>query len=297
MTQPVWLSAHVFRHDDLDELLLTQIAPLMRELVADGLVLGFFFLRHWEGGLHVRLRMRTDPADADKVGELVTNRLGAYLRAHPSRHPANPADYPRLAAELAALEGNPGYERRLFPPDTIRFIPYQPEHRSFGDGPSLAAVERHFCESTAVALDTLTTPPPQRVSPAMAMTLAALLCLPANADIMSYEFKPNDEAEAATKAAWLRSRDELTALAERLRTADTSTESRIPALAWLRSFRELRDRLGGLCHEGRFVTESKHPLTHALDRCLHLHLNRLGIPLPQEARLRRLALYTLRHLP
>ncbi len=296
MTEPLWVSAHIFRHDDLDQLLLTQIAPLMSELAADGLVRGFFYLRHWEGGLHVRLRMRAAPAHVDAVRERVTDRLGAYLRAHPSRHPMNPAGYSRLAAELAALEDHPGYERRLFPPDTIRFIPYPPEHRSFGHGPSLAAVERHFCESAAVALDTLTTPPAQRVSPAMVMTLAALQCLPANAETMSYDLKPNADAETETKAAWLRSRDELTAMGDRLRTADLATAPRVPALAWLRSVRELRDRLAALWHEGLFSAASRRPVTRALDRCLHLHLNRMGIPLPQEARLRRLAAFTLREL-
>jgi thiopeptide-type bacteriocin biosynthesis protein len=306
VTDPVWVSAHVFRHDDLDELLLTQIAPLMSELAADGLVLGFFYLRYWDGGLHVRLRMRTAAAHTGEVSERVTDRLGAYLRANPSRHPMNPADYERLAVGFAGLEGMSGYER-LLPPDTIRFIPYPPEHLSFGHGASLASVERHFCASTTVALDTLRTPPPQRLSAAMVMTLAALLCLPADAAQVDTHLlaqagtmmngpEPNISDATEAKVAWARSRHELSAMAERLRTADLSITPGIPALAWLRSVRELRDRLAALRRDGAFSSGFPDPIAHALDRCLHLHLNRLGISLTQEARLRRMALLTLRDL-
>ncbi|MGN9787210.1 thiopeptide-type bacteriocin biosynthesis protein [Nonomuraea sp. ZG12] len=302
MTESSWVSAHVFRHDDLDELLLTQVAPLMSELVADDLVLGFFYLRYWEGGPHVRLRMRAATAHLGEVRERVSGRLGAYLRAEPSRHPMNPADYTRLAADLAALEGHLGYERRLLPPDTIRFVPYPPEHLSFGHGASLASVEHHFCESTAVALDVLWAPPPERVSAAMVMTLAALLSLPADARLlkqagtMTNSPEPDTSDATEEKAAWARSRNELTAMAERLRTADLSITPQIPALAWARSIRELRDRLAALRLAGAFSSEFPEPVAHALDRCLHLHLNRLGISLTQEARLRRMAVLTLRDL-
>lgn len=307
MTEPVWVSAHVFRHDDLDELLLTQIAPLMSELVANGLVLGFFYLRYWEGGPHLRLRMRAAAAHTGEVSKRVNDRLGTHMRANPSRHPMNPADYERLAADFAALEKLPGYEHHLLPPDTIRSIPYPPEHVSFGHGPSLASVERHFCESTTIALDTLRTPPPRRLSAAMAMTLATLLSLPAQtappgtpvpdrAQTMMNGSPPGPFDMTQAKAAWTRSRDELTAMAERLRTIEPSTAQHIPALAWLRSVRQLRDRLATLRLQGAFSSTSPQPVTHALNRCLHLHLNRLGTSLTQEARLRRMAALTITDL-
>lgn len=302
MTEPVWVSAHVFRHDDLDPLLLSHIAPLMAELVADGLVRAFFCLRYWEGGPHVRLRMRTDAAHADEAGRRVAERLGAHLRAHPSARAMDPDGYARIAAEFAALEGRPGYERRLYPPDTVHLIPYQPEHASFGHGPSLDAVERHFCESTAVALDVLRTDPPRRVSAAMAMTLATLLSFPPAAEHPGHDptaalmREPWSRASAAgeAEAAWLRSRDELAAMAGRLRAADPYAAPGGPVHAWLRSVRALRDRLIALRLEGAFSSGFPRPVTYALNRCLHLHLNRLGVSLAQEARLRHLAVLTIR---
>ncbi len=295
MTAPVWVSAHVFRHDDLDDLLLSQVAPLISELVADGLVLGFFYLRYWDGGPHLRLRMRTPAAHTGELSERVTDRLGAHLRANPSRHPMDPADYERSAADFADLEGMSTYEHRLLPPDTIHFIPYPPEHVSFGHGPSLAAVERHFGESTTVALDTLRTPPSQRLSAAMTMTLATLLSLPAHARRDGAPPAPSDTTQATT--AWTRSRDELTTMAERLRTVDPATAPHIPALAWLRSIRDLRDRLTALHLQDAFSSPFRRPVAHALNRCLHLHLNRMGISLPQEERLRHLAALTIDNLP
>jgi Lantibiotic biosynthesis dehydratase C-term len=297
LTGPVWVSAHVFRHDDLDDLLLTQIAPLMSELVADGLVLDFFYLRYWDGGPHLRLRMLAAPEHTSEVSARVTDRLGAHVRANPSRRPMDQAGYARLAAGLADLEGMSGYECRLLPPDTIRFVPYPPEYASFGHGPSLATVERHFGESTTVALDTLRKPLPQRLSAALAMTMATLLTLPAAPD-----GTPNGTPDGSpparfdtTRAAadWTRSRDELIAMAERLRTIEPDTAPHIPELAWLRSVRDLRDRLAALRLQGGFSVTSPRPVTHALNRCLHLHLNRLGTSLAQEARLRRMAVLTI----
>jgi hypothetical protein len=139
----------------------------------------------------------------------------------------------------------------------------------------------------------------------MVMTLAALLRLPADATPVGTRLldqagpmmngpEPDTSDATEAEAAWTRSRSELSAMAERLRTADLSITPRIPALAWSRSVRELRDRLAALRRDGAFSSELPDPVAYALDRCLHLHLNRLGISLTQEARLRRMAVLTLR---
>lgn len=292
MTGCVWVSAHVYRHDDLDDLLVRRVAPLMAELAAERLIDGFFFLRHWEGGPHLRLRMLTGAADAGAVRARVTDGLGRHLREHPSRHPMTADGYARVAALGAALEEHPGYERRLFPPDTIRFVAYPPEHGAFGHGPTLAAVERHFGESAAIAVGTLRLPASRRLSAAMAMTLAALLSLPSGARGPAVPRGAGGSDRAAE--AWARSRDELVAVAERLRAAEPPGAADDPVVAWARSLRGLRDRLFALRLGDVLGVQPGDAVAYALDRCLHLHLNRMGVSLRQEARLRRLGRLAVR---
>jgi len=286
MTRNTWLSAHVFRHDDLDTLLTEQIGPLGAELTADGLIQRFFYLRYWEGGPHVRVRLQATAANPSRLKSILTERLGAYLRARPSRHPVGPSAYAAWSEHYAKMEGRKHYDRLLHAADTIIFSDYVPENDSFGHGRSLLAVEKNFCDSTEIALRTLIIPPRQRLSPAMAMTLATMISLPAT----RVRDVPYD---TDTDSAWLKSRDELHSLAERLRTADLSIKSGIPVLDWLRSLQELRDFLTALHADGLFTTSAKRPVAHALHRCLHLHLNRMGVTADQETRLRRLARRTV----
>jgi hypothetical protein len=122
------------------------------------------------------------------------------------------------------------------------------------------------------------------------MTLATMISLPAT---RVRDVPYDTDTDTDTDSAWLESRDELHSLAERLRTADLSIESDIPALDWLRSLQELRDFLTALHADGLFTTSAKRPVAYALHRCLHLHLNRMGVTADQETRLRRLAQRTV----
>lgn len=172
-----WTSAHVFCHDDLDALLTEAVAPLAVRLTDQGLIRGFFYLRYWDGGPHVRVRLRSAPAHVADVRQAVTDQLGAYLRTSPSREVLDDTAYRSSAAHLASEENRTDYERTLRPPDTIGFEDYPPEHTSFGHGTSLQAVEEHFCDSTAIALRTLALTPQQQLSAAMVMTLATEITL------------------------------------------------------------------------------------------------------------------------
>ena len=67
-----WISAHIFHAGDLDALITRVAGPLVSDLNPEG----FFFLRYWEGGPHLRLRMRvSDPGAAER-------ELLARARAH-----------------------------------------------------------------------------------------------------------------------------------------------------------------------------------------------------------------------
>lgn len=299
---PVWTSAHLFRHDDLDQLLTTLVRPLVRELEATGVLRGFFFLRYWEGGPHLRVRLLTDSRDTDAVRRQLTVRFRDHVRLHPRTSRIDQAAYAAVAARTAAFEGRDTYERVLRAGDTLSFTAYHPEHESFGHGPSLSGVEHHFRESAEVVLSCLDSDPAHLQSTALVMTLAAAICLPAGSlrpstgvPRTSGARAPESFDHAAAENIWARTGDELCAMADRLReAAEHPTEPRGPVLDWLTSFRTLRDRLTTLGSQGLFDSRSPDAVRHALDRCLHLHLNRMGIPPSQEARLRHLAIRAAR---
>lgn len=58
-----WTSWHVHQHQGQDRLLTEAVAPLIGIVRSEGLADLAFVLRYWDGGPHVRLRLRA-PSDA-----------------------------------------------------------------------------------------------------------------------------------------------------------------------------------------------------------------------------------------
>ncbi|MGH3521276.1 MAG: thiopeptide-type bacteriocin biosynthesis protein [Mycobacterium sp.] len=105
---PRWVSAHLYYHDPLDELLRRAVHPLVGELAAGGLIDGFFFVRYWQGGPHVRLRARLPgQAEAQPVQRLIEERIGRFFVHHPSRALVPAESYQRSADRLAQHEFRP----------------------------------------------------------------------------------------------------------------------------------------------------------------------------------------------
>ncbi|MDA0647617.1 lantibiotic dehydratase C-terminal domain-containing protein, partial [Nonomuraea ferruginea] len=176
-----WIGAHLFHSGDLDPLINDVVDPVTRELAADGTVRRAFFLRYWEGGQHVRLRLEVpDPARASRVHDLVRERAAAHFAAHPSP-PVDAAAYRAFAAAMAAGERRTSYDERLRPAGSVAFIGYRPEYEAYGDAACVAAAERHFAESSRLALDVLRagTEMARRAAIGLAaLTVAAAACEP-----------------------------------------------------------------------------------------------------------------------
>jgi hypothetical protein len=256
-----WISAHVFHSDPLDPLLHKAIRPLVAELLADGLVERYFFLRYWEGGPHVRLRLLpTTGAVPERIRQTVAQRCTAYLRGHPSTAVPAPG-YAAVAAQLARAEGLTGYTTTLYPNDSVQFIEYRPEHHRYGTGARLAAVERHFTESSRIAFALLAGSREARYTAAFcAMLLTGGTGRPVP-----------DERYAAQRQRLLR-------LGRAMRAP---ADGALPA--WRDSVTVLR---GDLEDDPETI----------IDTCLHLFCNRLGVTVPDEVHLRYLAACTAAEL-
>jgi thiopeptide-type bacteriocin biosynthesis protein len=284
MTERPWVSAHLFHSGDLDRLLSGAVRPLVAELLGGGHLSAYFFLRYWEGGSHLRLRLLPARADEDDlVRDLVAARAGRYLSRHPATRPVPAAEYATLAARLAAWERLPAYTQTLYPDNSVRFIAYRPEHERYGTGACLHAVERHFTDSSQIALALVSAGAgaPARQTTALGAALLAHFLCPAEGSIDEVERLVPDAAQR-----YAGQRDRLRGLAEAMRELAGSPDAAVPSAT--RSLRAWRESLVALCAALEpHAREVRVPEVVAM--CVHLFCNRLGVSLGEEAYVRYLA--------
>jgi hypothetical protein len=309
MAEPVrdWVAAHVFHRGDQDLLVTRALAPLCEELGADA----WFFLRYWEGGPHVRLRLLTT-APTDEVRAAVARTCARHLTDHPSPPDDwSQREYEAVARRRARGERMTRWDRRLRPVDTVEFAAYEPEYHAYGDGRALRAVERHFTDSSRVAVRLLTTRHDRRAAAALAMvTLAVAVCEP-------------DLERAAARFAEVRThtlprqgnqedlRDQTRRLWDHACALATGRPPTDPLVGWLLSIRALHATLTSLRARGDFapvdvlspfagLARALRPedpvVPYVVLRCAHLLCNRLGLPAATEARIAALTARTLSEL-
>lgn len=283
-----WVSAHLFYQGDLDDLLIRLVRPLVDDLAADGLTDAYFYLRYWEGGPHLRLRLRAaDVGALPRLRDLVATRCTRYLRTRPSPDVLDPGEYTVMAAELARRERRTSYETTLRTNNTIAFVAYRPETWRYGTGRSLRAVERHFAASSRAALGAL--PLGHREAVGYAVILLAWLVSPPRADaVMRYEEAGTEQA-SAVEAQWERHHVRLLQDAQRLRRL-VERPGRGLLAEWAAAVRCLRSELD---QDLDLPGDRARNVGAVLDICAHLMCNRLGVPLTAEPPLRRMAALTM----
>ncbi|RJK98196.1 lantibiotic dehydratase C-terminal domain-containing protein [Vallicoccus soli] len=116
-----------------DRVALGVVAPVVAALPGHP----WFFLRFWQSGPHLRLRVRDlDAGTADAVEAELASRLVGVGALRPGEVPVDASAYADGAARLAAGErGRDATVRDLLPPGVHR-TPYQPEVDRYG-GPAL----------------------------------------------------------------------------------------------------------------------------------------------------------------
>lgn len=150
-----WRGLHVYRYGAQDEFLLDGLAPVVTPLLDNGGLASWFFLRYWQGGHHVRVRLRpADPAIADELVAEVTAKLSAYLAEFPGGGGFDAEEFHREAQPtMAALEREPA--EPIQPPDTIRAVEYRRELGKYGGERGALIAERYFARSSSIILEAL----------------------------------------------------------------------------------------------------------------------------------------------
>ena len=290
-----WVSVHAFYHGDLDVLLLDGVLPLVEHLRRRGLTDASFFLRYWDGGPHLRLRLRAGSA-AGHVEALALRWLRRYLSAHPAQEVPSLDRYAEAAAAFATAEGMDEFLPEPLPNNTVLPFPYRPEIARYGDGASLAAVEQHFAESSRIALGLIAagTDRDQRHTVAVS---AILLTWTAFTPVGCAP-RPPAMASAGRTAPSLygtragefeeryhAGRASLGVLASRTAQIADGTSTLPPSgslTTWWRSITALRQRLAAAGNDPDRALR-------IADTCAHLLCNRLGLTITDESYVRYLA--------
>lgn len=146
-----WVGVHAFDHAARVAVVARVVSPLLREWRAAGRIRHGFYLYHWEGGPHVRVRAlpRAPHERAALEGELVA-ALGACLSATPTPTMSDDA-YRALRAQRSRLEA--AGDDALYPSGTAHVIAYRPEWDRFGGAHLAASTSRVFDVSSVCAAE------------------------------------------------------------------------------------------------------------------------------------------------
>ncbi|MFE7858817.1 lantibiotic dehydratase C-terminal domain-containing protein [Streptomyces sp. NPDC057403] len=314
MSERSWVSAHLFYHADQDAAIVGIVRPAAERLRRAGIADGFFFLRYWEGGPHLRLRVPTSPDRVQEVRSVIEETAAEFYRTSPSRSSMSAQEYADTAPGLAKLEQMSDYEPELHPDNSVAFIDYVPETDVFGTGRSLEAVEHQLMATSVLAVELIARgrTPGQRAMDAFAMLAANRTLFTGILPELAYQarFLVESGGGAARLLESTEFEKYFDANKAHLRTSLEAVWSSTRGVAlpdgsvagkWLTATRDLNDTLVRLELLGELdaypafeapadVLEHINHLVPQLivERCAHLMCNRLGISLAQESHLRLL---------
>lgn len=156
-----WRAYHVFYGGNPLVVLTECLIPLAEELVAEGLVVEYFYINYWLEGSHVRLRVRVSPKNSADVDRRILGGVREYLAQSPSYHPmAELADnnfYEKLFVGEFTDADRPMYFHedgtpRFAENNSVEIRPYEPEWLRYGGEQGMLISEHFFVESTRMAV-------------------------------------------------------------------------------------------------------------------------------------------------
>lgn len=129
-----WLSVHIYSGLAPDVIVKHAVHPLVTELLNTRRIERFFFVRYFDRGPHVRLRLQVSDGQGDEgVKALIANHLSFFFAGHPS------ADEKTI--------NNSEHLR-----DCFLYIKYEPELARYGGPQGVLLAEQQFGFSSKASL-------------------------------------------------------------------------------------------------------------------------------------------------
>ncbi len=143
-----WRAIHVYYFDNQDIILKKDIKAVLKK----NDIYEFFFIRYWENGPHIRLRLN----DVDDSKFLtVMSEVSDCVEKHKSYVEIDENVYEEVAAELGKREGIKSRYYHLEKNNTIKECKYEPELEKYSGKEGVALAEKEFIYSSKIALDIL----------------------------------------------------------------------------------------------------------------------------------------------
>lgn len=132
LTNREWVSSHIF-YTDHNKFLIEALPAFLEGIKKRFSIHKYFFIRYWELGPHIRLRMSVDTKDIEEIKKEIVTFFNNYLDNNPS---------------VRNLEKD-----HFLPNNTVHFIEYEPEVERYGGEEGIVVAESHFQDSSETVLD------------------------------------------------------------------------------------------------------------------------------------------------
>jgi thiopeptide-type bacteriocin biosynthesis protein len=140
-TNGTWLGAHLYYAEPWEKFLVEAVHPFVVEVVSKKLAEQFFFIRYWERGPHIRLRLKGERyALEHELKPWLESFFLEYFHRCPSRRD-----------EVKNRDNLPS-DRSWYPNNSIQSVRYEPEIDRYGGSESIVIAERQFELSSRAAL-------------------------------------------------------------------------------------------------------------------------------------------------
>lgn len=169
-----WRAWHVFVHHPLalERVLVDSVGPELARLIGESSGSEWFFIRYWENGPHIRLRVRgIDDAAFVALGDRLAAAARTAVAAAPMGITGWPEDMP-----VDGWHGNAN-AASWFLDGSVVEIAYEPEFRRYGGPLAMPLGESIFAASSRLALKVTAQSlgnRPMRDAVALALTAAAM---------------------------------------------------------------------------------------------------------------------------
>jgi hypothetical protein len=144
-----WRAYHVFYHADLNLLVREFAHRLAAELLRQGLIDRFYFVRYGLGGPHLRIRWRLTGQADEPQERILAGRCAEFFAMHPSLKPLPPEQILKVNEGIAKGDAYAGSEiSRIYDDNSWRAFPPQIEVERYGGEEHIDASLDVFCLSS-----------------------------------------------------------------------------------------------------------------------------------------------------
>lgn len=274
----IWVSAYLFYPGSWEDCLIHAVCPFVQQGRQRGVINQFFFIRYWEGGPHIRLRLKCSVAHQGRLKEEVQGYFCRYFRSIQSTPP-----------EPMVAQANVSQ---------VTFVDYVPETDRYGGHAFMPVAEQQFELSSDTVLNFIADKQGWNYQRAMGVAIqmhlsfafACQMCLVEAIAFFQYVSKVSDYIdpvhEIAVRRAFEKSFDEQRSylvpycrqLWETLNDGESAGDGRMDA--WIAGVANMHQHCGAMGQpvaHALYVPEAHPMYFRVYASFVHMNNNRLGI--------------------